>query len=88
LSNANGAEISIDAFSGLMTATARHHLDRRSPEPATTLVHVGRSEGYIERRLGDLTLIQRNRTVGAVSVVSADEKPPVGRWLAVSGMLC
>jgi hypothetical protein len=70
-----GGPVPIDAFAGLVTAAARRHLDHRSPALATvedvqkgrlTVVHFGRSDGYIERRLGDLmTLIQRSRTAGA-----------------------
>jgi hypothetical protein len=65
----------IEHFAGLVTAAARRHPDHGSPALATvedfqkgrlTVVLVGRPEGYIERRLGDLmTLIQRSRAVGA-----------------------
>ena len=71
----DGGPIPIDAFAGLVTSAARRHLDHRSPERATvedfregrlTMVRVGRSEGYIERRLADLMiLIQRGRAAGA-----------------------
>ena len=71
----NGDVMPIDAFSNLVTAALRRHLGVRSPElPATehaepgtmTMIHLGRSEGYIERRLGALMqAIQRSRTVGA-----------------------
>ena len=31
-----------------------------------TIVHIGRAEGYVERRLSDLArAIQRSRTIGA-----------------------
>ena len=70
-----GGPVPIEHFAGLVTAAARRHLDHRSPALATvedvqkgrlTVVLVGRSEGYVERRLGDLmTLIQRSRAVGA-----------------------
>ncbi len=34
-----------------------------------TVVHVGRDEGYIEKRLGDLAaLIQRSRAIGATHI--------------------
>ena len=70
-----GGPVSIEHFAGLVTGAARRHLVHRSPALATvedvekgrlTVVLVGRPEGYIERRLGDLmTLIQQSRTVGA-----------------------
>ena len=70
-----GGPVPIEHFAGLVTAAARRHLDHRSPALATvedvqkgrlTVVFVGRSDGYIERRLGDLmTLIQRSRAAGA-----------------------
>ena len=70
-----GDVIAIDVFSNLVTAAMRRHLGKRSPERATvednepgrmTIVHVGRAEGYVERRLGDLArAIQRSRTIGA-----------------------
>jgi hypothetical protein len=73
-----GGPVPIDAFAGLVTAAARRHLDRRSPALATvedvqkgrlTVVLVGRPEGYIERRLGDLmALIQRGRAAGATHI--------------------
>ena len=72
---AGGGPVPIEHFAGLVTEAARRHLDHRSPALATvedvqkgrlTVVHVGRSDGYIERRLGDLmTLIQRSRAAGA-----------------------
>ena len=68
----------LDAFSGLVTAALRRHLGQRSPEvpPAEhaepgkmTMIHLGRSEGYIERRLGDLAgLVQRSRLAGATHI--------------------
>jgi hypothetical protein len=71
----SGGPVPIEAFAGLVTAAARRHLDHRSPALATvedvqkgrlTVVLVGRAEGYIERRLGDLMiLIQRGRAAGA-----------------------
>jgi hypothetical protein len=70
-----GGPVPIDHFAGLVTAAARRDLDHRSPALATvedvqkgrlTVVLVGRPEGYIERRVGDLmTLIQRSRAAGA-----------------------
>ena len=58
-----------------MTAALRRHLGKRSPEPPTvedaqpgrmTIIHIGRNEGYIERKLGALiTAIQRGREIGA-----------------------
>ena len=70
-----GGPVPIEQFAGLVTEAARRHLDHRSPALATvedvqkgrvTVVFVGRPEGYIERRLGDLmTLIQRSRAAGA-----------------------
>jgi hypothetical protein len=68
----------LDAFSGLVTAALRRHLGQRSPEIAPaehaepgkmTMIHLGRSEGYIERRLGDLAgLLQRSRLAGATHI--------------------
>jgi hypothetical protein len=68
----------LDAFSGLVTAALRRHLGQRSPEVAPaehaepgkmTMIHLGRSEGYIERRLGDLAcLVQRSRLAGATHI--------------------
>jgi hypothetical protein len=70
-----GEPVSIEHFAGLVTEAARRHLDHRSPALASvedvqkgrlTVVLVGRPEGYIERRLGDLmSLIQRSRAAGA-----------------------
>ena len=71
----SGDVIAIDVLSNLVTAAIRRHLGKRSPELPTvedkapgrmTIVHIGRAEGYIERRLGDLArAIQRSRTIGA-----------------------
>ena len=73
-----GGPVPIDHFAGLVTAAACRHLDHRSPALATvedvqkgrlTVVLVGRTEGYIERRLGDLmALIQRGRAAGATHI--------------------
>jgi hypothetical protein len=70
-----GHVIAIDVLSNLVTAAMRRHLGKRSPELPTiedsepgqlAIVHIGRVEGYIERRLGDLArAIQRSRTIGA-----------------------
>ena len=70
-----GDVIAIDVFSNLVTAAMCRHLGKRSPElprvedsepGRMTIVHSGRAEGYIERRLGDLArAIQRSRTIGA-----------------------
>jgi hypothetical protein len=70
-----GGPVPIDHFAGLVTAAARRHLDtaRRHSRPSRmsrkgrlTVVLVGRAEGYIERRLGDLmSAIQRSRAAGA-----------------------
>jgi hypothetical protein len=70
-----GEPVPIEHFAGLVTEAARRHLDHRSPALATvedvqkgrlTVVLVGRPEGYIEGRLGDLmSLIQRSRAAGA-----------------------
>ena len=70
-----GGPVPIEHFAALVTEAARRHLDHRSPALATiedvqkgqlTVVLVGRPEGYIERRLGDLmSLIQRSRAAGA-----------------------
>ena len=70
-----GTPMPIDAFAGLVTAALRRHLGRRSPalgpiaEPGhdgSTIIHLGRREGYIEERLGALArLIQRSRAAGA-----------------------
>ena len=71
----SGDVIAIDVLSNLVTAAIRRHLGKRSPElprvedkapGRMTIVHIGRAEGYIERRLGDLArAIQRSRTIGA-----------------------
>ena len=71
----DGGPVPIEHFAGLVTEAARRHLDHRSPALATiedvqkgrlTVVLVGRPEGYIERRLGDLmALIQRSLAAGA-----------------------
>jgi len=68
----------INAFSALVTAALRRHLGQRSPaippvedtEPGRmTINHLGRAEGYLERRLGNLaSLIQRSRLLGATHV--------------------
>ena len=68
----------LDAFSGLVTAALRRHLGQRSPEIAPaeyaelgkmTMIHLGSSEGYVERRLGDLAgLVQRSRLAGATHI--------------------
>ncbi len=68
----------LDAFSCLVTAALRRHLGQRSPETASaeqaepgkiTMIHLGRSEGYTERRLGDLAgLVQRSRLAGATHI--------------------
>ena len=70
-----GDVIAIDVFSNLVTAALRRHLDKRSPELSTveerepgrmTIIHIGRNEGYIERKLGALMkAIQRGREIGA-----------------------
>ncbi|MBN8905251.1 MAG: hypothetical protein J0H99_01205 [Rhodospirillales bacterium] len=73
-----GGPIAIDAFAGRVTAALRRHLGHRSPEiPAhadmgagrATIVHLGRREGYVEERLGDLArLVQRCRAIGATHI--------------------
>lgn len=70
-----GDVIAIDVFSNLVTAALRRHLDKRSPGLSTveerepgrmTIIHIGRNEGYIERKLGALMkAIQRGREIGA-----------------------
>ncbi len=73
-----GEPYPIDIFAGLVTAALRRHLGQRSPGlPArvdaekgrATIVFLGRREGYIEDRLGDLArLVQRGRTAGATHI--------------------
>jgi hypothetical protein len=73
-----GGPIAIDAFAGLVTAALRRHLGHRSPEIPThadtgarraTIVHLGRREGYVEERLGDLArLVHRCRAIGATHI--------------------
>jgi hypothetical protein len=73
-----GGPIAIDAFAGLVTAALRRHLGRRSPELApsaqaeegrATIIFLGRREGYIEERLGDLArLVHRCRAIGATHI--------------------
>ena len=70
-----GDVIAIDVFANLVTAALRRHLGKRSPELPTvqdrelgrmTTIHIGRNEGYIERKLGALMkAIQRGREIGA-----------------------
>ncbi len=70
-----GDVIAIDVFSNLVTAALRRHLDKRSRGLSTveerepgrmTIIHIGRDEGYIERKLGALMkAIQRGREIGA-----------------------
>jgi hypothetical protein len=65
----------IDAFSGLLSAALRRHLYQRSPELSVcvdaqpgriTLIDLGRPEGYIEQRLGELMrMVQTGRAAGA-----------------------
>lgn len=73
-----GGPTPIDSFAALVTAAHRRHLGRRSPElaPSTQagegkmpIVFLGRREGYIEERLGDLArLIQHSRVAGATHI--------------------
>jgi hypothetical protein len=73
-----GGPVAIDAFAGLVTAALRRHLGHRSPEIPThadtgarraTIVHLGRREGYVEERLGDLArLVHRCRAIGATHI--------------------
>ena len=73
-----GGPIAIDAFAGLVTAALRRHLGHRSPEilphaetgaVRATIIHLGRREGYVEERLGDLArLVQRCRAIGATHI--------------------
>jgi hypothetical protein len=58
-----GGPVPIEHLAALVTEAARRHLDHRSPALSTvedaqkgrlTVVLVGRTEGYIERRLSDL----------------------------------
>jgi len=61
-----------------VTAALRRHLGQRSPEVAPAghaepgkmkMIHLGCGEGYIGRRLGDLTgLVQRSRLAGATHI--------------------
>jgi hypothetical protein len=70
-----GGPVPIEHFADLVTEAARRHLDHHSPVRATVedvqkgrvkVVFVGQSDGYLERRPGDLmTLIQRSRAAGA-----------------------
>lgn len=70
----------IEAFRALVTAALRCHLGHRSPAMPTrseggagggmAMVSVGRREGYLETRLGDLARIaQRGREAGATHVI-------------------
>ena len=66
------------AFANLVTDALRRHLCRRSPELPTmveqepgmmTITHLGRPEGYIERRLHDLSsLLHRSHEAGATHI--------------------
>ena len=70
-----GGPIPIGAFARLVTAALRRRLGKRSPaleatasaEPGRmTMTCLGRCEGYVEERLGDLArLVQRGRAAGA-----------------------
>lgn len=70
-----GDVMPIDVLSNLVTAALRRHLGTRSPELPTiedaqpgrmTMIHIGRNEGSIERKLGALAkAIQRSREIGA-----------------------
>ena len=74
----NGGVLPIEAFAGLVTAALRRHLGRRSPERASfidaepgkmPLIYLGRREGYIEERLGDLArLVQHARGASATHI--------------------
>lgn len=76
--DSHGGPCPLDTFAGLVTAALRRHLGHRSPELApneqagegrATVVFLGRREGYIEERLGDLArLIQRSRGAGAAHI--------------------
>jgi hypothetical protein len=74
----NGGVLSIEAFGGRVTAALRRRLGRRSPERASfvdaepgkmPVIYVGRREGYVEERLGDLArLVQHSRAAGATHI--------------------
>jgi hypothetical protein len=65
----------IEAFRNQLTAALRRRLNKRSPQLApaeqvepgkVTVIFLGRAEGYVERRLGELMeRVQRARVVGA-----------------------
>ncbi|ACB97270.1 hypothetical protein [Beijerinckia indica] len=68
----------IEAFRALVTVARRKRLDYRSPEIPTTahqepghamVIDCGRSEGYIERRLEDLSdFLNESREAGATHI--------------------
>ena len=70
----DGGTRPIAEFAALVTAALRRHLDHRSPELANrvdaqpgcmTITHLGRPDGYIEERLGDLArLVQFGLSAG------------------------
>ena len=74
-----GGPIPIDQFRGLITNALRRRLGKRSPAlPVTeersaggaTIAFLGRSEGYVERRLGDLAqMAARGRDAGATHIL-------------------
>jgi len=65
----------IEAFRNQLTAALRRRLGQRSPQLAPaeqaepgkmTVIFLGRTEGYVERRLGELMeRVQRARVIGA-----------------------
>jgi hypothetical protein len=68
----------IDAFAARVTAALRKSIDAPSPEipvhvdkapGRVTVIDLGRDEGYINRRLYDLSmLIQKSRRIGATHI--------------------
>ena len=70
-----GGPTPLEQFANLVTAALRRHVGRRSPEippfcdqqkGQMTVIALGRREGYIEERLGDLAaVVQCSRTDGA-----------------------
>lgn len=73
-----GGPMPLEQFANLVTAALRRHLGYRSPEippfcdqreGQMTVVTLGRREGYIEERLGELAiLLQRSRAAGATHI--------------------
>lgn len=78
LADPHAEPMPLSAFSNLVTAALRRHIGKRSPAYASvedtqpgrmSITYCGRSEGYIERRLGELAVMtQEARAIGATHI--------------------